>query len=70
MPLCPGEEWNPSIWLGRSGQCGANHLRHGETAVAGGSIPVCYNWAFSQLTCDLTNQSANCQTGLMVEKMR
>lgn len=19
MPLCPGEEWNPSIWLGRSG---------------------------------------------------
>lgn len=34
MFLCPGEEWNPSIWLGRSGQCGADHLRHGETPVA------------------------------------
>lgn len=34
MPLCLGEERNPSIRLGRPGQCGAGHLRHGETAVA------------------------------------
>lgn len=56
MPLHPEKKWNPSIWLGRPSQCGANRLSHGEIVLAVSALLI--SWPFLLIICTETR----CQT--------